>query len=60
MRRQEEEGELIGLFWSVPPPPPPQQGWDGYKRADIISSDTHCVAESLCRGSGLEALLELI
>lgn len=25
----------------------PQQGRDGYKRVDIISSDTHCVADSL-------------
>lgn len=38
----------------------PQQGQDGYKRVDIISSDTHCVADSICRGTGLEALLELI
>lgn len=37
-----------------------QQGRDGYKRVDIISSDTHCVANSLCRGTGLKALLELI
>lgn len=40
--------------------PPPQQGGDGYKRVDIISSDTHYGAASLCRGAGLEALLELI
>lgn len=38
----------------------PKQGRDGYKRVDIISSDTHCVADSLCRSMGLEALLELI
>lgn len=38
----------------------PQQGRDGYKRVDIISSDTHCVADSLWHRAGSIVGIDLV